>query len=146
MNRWTLPAIAGAMALIGSTAVFAVDQTQYEALKAGKKACAWCDLSGASFTNAKLAGADLSGANLTGADLRGADLRNVDFSGADLTGVDVSGADLSGAILFGADIDQVDLSTAVLTDTKLERANCDWATKLPAGSALACVGVTIERK
>jgi uncharacterized protein YjbI with pentapeptide repeats len=146
MKRWTLLTAAGLIACAASTAAPAADQTQYQALKDGGKACAWCDLSGAKLAKFKLSGVDLSGANLTGADLRSADLRNVDFSGADLTGVDVNGADLSGANLTGADIDQVDLSEAVLKGTKLERANCDWATKLPAGSNLSCVGVTIERK
>jgi uncharacterized protein YjbI with pentapeptide repeats len=146
MNRWTLLTVAGLIACAGSAAAFAADQTQYQALKAGKKACAWCDLSGAKLAKLKLAGVDLSGANLTDADLSGADLRNVDFSGADLTGVNVSGADLSGANLAGADIDQVDFSKAVLKGAKLETANCDWATKLPTDSDLACVGVTIESR
>ena len=58
----------------------------------------------------------------------------------------LAGPDSSGANLAGADLDQVDLSRAVLVGTKLERANCDWATKLPEGSELSCVGVTIARK
>lgn len=146
MNRWKLAIAAGLMACVGSTAALAADQAKFQALKDGAKACEWCDLSGARLSKFKLSGADLSGANLTGADLSGADLRNVDLSGADLTGANVNGADLSNANLAGADIDQVDLSKAVLEGARLETANCDWATKLPAGSRLACVGVTIERK
>ena len=146
MNRWILLTTVGLIACGVSNAALSVDQMKYQALKNGAKACAWCDLTGARLAKFKLSGADLSGANLTGADLSGADLRNVDFSGADLTGANVSGADLSGANLAGADIDQVDLSKAVIKGAKLETANCDWATKLPTESDLACVGVTIARK
>jgi hypothetical protein len=28
----------------------------------------------------------------------------------------------------------------------IEKAYCDWATKLPDDSKMACIGVTIERK
>jgi len=146
MNRLVFLAVAGLVAGVGSTAALAVDQAKFDSLRNGAKACVWCDLSGAKLAKFKLTGVDLSGANLTGADLSGADLRNVNFTGADLTGVSVSGADFSGANLAGADIDQVDFSAAIMKDAMLETANCDWATKLPAGSGLACVGVTIERK
>ena len=46
----------------------------------------------------------------------------------------------------GAELDQVDLSGAVLSDVQLDTAYCDWATKLPAGLDVACVGVSIQRK
>lgn len=146
MRRWILMVATGAIACAGSTAAPALDQTRYVALTTGAKDCAWCDLVGAKLSGSNLSGADLSGADLTGADLSGANLRKVDFSGADLTGVNVDGADFSGANLAGADVDQVDLSKAVLTGARLETAYCDWATKFPAGSGLACVGVTVERK
>lgn len=146
MKRWSLLTAASLIVCAGSTAASAADQTQYQALKAGKKTCAWCDLSGANLAKSKLSGVDLSGANLTGADLSGADLRNVDLSGADLTGARISGANLTGANLSGAELDQLDLSGALLLGANLDKAMCDWATKFPKNSDLSCVGVAIERK
>ena len=146
MKRWTLLTAAGLFAIAGATQAWAFDETQYQAVKNGQGDCPWCDLSGANLANMDFEGVDLSGADLTEADLTGADLTKVDLSGADLTGAVVTGADLSGADFTAADLDQVDLSSAVLVGAKLERANCDWATKLPQDSGLSCVGVTIERQ
>ena len=137
---------ASMIAIIGSSGAFAYDQAQYASIKNGQSNCAWCDLSGANLSNVNFSGADLSGANLTGADMTGAVLTKADLSGADLTGAMVADADLSGSNLAGADLDQVDLSRAVLVDAMLEKAYCDWATKLPDDSEMACVGVAIERK
>jgi len=137
---------ASVVAIFGSAGALAYDQAQYDAVAGGKPDCAWCDLSGADLRNIDFSGADLSGANLTGADISGAILRKADLSGADLTGAVVTGADLSGSSLAGADLDQVDLSGALLGDAVIETAYCDWATKLPGDSKMACIGVTIERK
>lgn len=137
---------AGAISIISASAAEAFDQGQYQSLKNGQGDCPWCDLSGADLTNVKLSGVDLGGADLTEANLSGAALTEVDLTGADLTGAVLTGADLSGTDLTGADLDQVDLSATVLEGAKLEKAYCDWATRLPAGSGLACIGVTIERK
>lgn len=138
---------ASVIALIGTTgSAFAYNQAHYASVKGGQSDCAWCDLSGADLRNVDFSGADLSGANLTGADISGAVFTRADLSGADLTGAVVTGADFSGSSLVGADLDQVDLSGAILAGTILEKAYCDWATKLPDDSQLACVGVTIERK
>ena len=138
---------ASVIAIIGSTGgAFAYDQAQYASVKDGQSDCAWCDLSGANLKNVNFSGADLSGANLTGADISGAVLTKTDLSGADLTGAVVTGADFSGGTLAGADLDQVDLSGAILSGTVLEKAYCDWDTKLPDNLQLACVVDTIERK
>jgi hypothetical protein len=61
---------------------------------------------GASFVNARLAGADLSNATLPGADFMGADLSGADghnavFSGGNFTAANLRGAKLSGASLDG---------------------------------------------
>ena len=146
MKRWNSLIAASLITFAGTTGALALDPAQYQAVLNGQSDCTWCDLSGARLANIKLAGANLSGADLTGADLSGADLRNANLNGTDLTAATLAGADLSGADLAGADLDQVDLSRAVLVGTRLERANCDWATKLPEGSELSCVGVTIARK
>ena len=137
---------ASVVAIFGSAGALAYDQTQYDAVASGKSDCAWCDLSGADLRNIDFSGADLSGANLTGADISGAILRKADLSGADLTGAVVVDADLSDSSLAGADLDQVDLSSALLSGAIIEKAYCDWATKLPDDSNMACIGVTIERK
>ncbi|MDH3265116.1 MAG: pentapeptide repeat-containing protein [Paracoccaceae bacterium] len=146
MKRWTLITAASLFAFAAAAQAWAFDEAQYQAVKSGQGDCPWCDLSGADLATVKFAGADLSGADLTEADLSGADLTKADLSGADLTGAVLTGADLSGADFTAADLDQVDLSGAVLVGAKLERANCDWATKLPQDSGLSCVGVTIERE
>jgi uncharacterized protein YjbI with pentapeptide repeats len=145
MKRWTLLIAASLIALAGPTAATAFDQAQYAAVKGGSKDCPWCNLSGANLTNVDFSGGDLSGADFTGADLTGARLANVNLTGADLTGANLTGAILSGADFTLADLDQVDVSAAVWKNAKLEKANCDWATKLPEASNLSCLGVTIER-
>jgi uncharacterized protein YjbI with pentapeptide repeats len=137
---------ASVIVIFGSASALAYDQSQYDAVTGGKSDCAWCDLSGADLRDIDFSGADLSGANLTGADISGAILRKADLSGADLTGAVVAGADLSDSSLAGADLDQVDLSGALLSGAVIEKAYCDWATKLPDDSEMACIGVTIERK
>jgi uncharacterized protein YjbI with pentapeptide repeats len=137
---------AGFICAIATSTAPAFDQAHYQSVKQGQGDCPWCDLSGADLANLKLSGADLGGADLTEADLTGAVLTKVDLSGADLTGAVLTGADLSGAVLTGADLDQVDLSGAVLEGAILEKAYCDWGTKLPEGLGLACVGVAIERQ
>jgi uncharacterized protein YjbI with pentapeptide repeats len=129
---------------IGTASAF--DQAHFEAVKDGKKDCPWCDLSGADFTGIEMSGVDLSGANLTDANLSKAAFTNVDLSGADLTGVNVEGTKFTDSNLKGADLDQVDLTASVLVRTKLETAYCDWATKLPESTGLACEGVAIQRK
>jgi len=146
MKQITLVFAASLIAMSYVTGASAFDAAKLEAVKAGARTCAWCDLSGADLSNLKLGGVDLSGANLTNANLGGASLRGVDLAGADLTGADVRGADFSHANLVGADLDQVNLSVAVITGAKIEKAYCDWATKLPSDSPLACVGVTIEHR
>jgi uncharacterized protein YjbI with pentapeptide repeats len=146
MKRLNVFIAASLIIAAGATGALAFDPAQVQAVKNGQESCPWCKLSGANLANVKLSGGDLSGADLTEADLTGAELKKVDFSGADLTGAVLTGADLSGSDFTAADLDQVDLSSAVIVGAKLESANCDWATKLPAGSDLSCVGVTIERK
>ena len=91
MKRWNWLIAAGLITFAAATEAQAFDQTQYQAVKNGDKACPWCNLSAANLANANLAGADL-----TGADLTGADLTKVDLTGADLTG-----AVLAGAVLLG---------------------------------------------
>ncbi len=146
MKHWSMLFAAGLIAITGSTAAQAFEQSKVQAVKDGQKSCLWCDLNGADFTKISLSGTDLSGADLTGANLTGVKFRNVDLTGADLTGAILRNADLTGTNLKGADLDQVDLSTAILVDAKLETANCDWATKFPRGSGLTCAGVTVMRK
>jgi uncharacterized protein YjbI with pentapeptide repeats len=77
------------------------------------------DLIGARLRKADLRGANLRGAYLIAADLRGADLRAADLIGADLRDADLSGADLTGCIF--------------LTQSQLEAAKGDDATRLPSG-------------
>ncbi len=146
MKIYHLLMVAGLVSVVSTSAVKAFDQGQYQSVKQSQSDCPWCDLSGADLTNVKLSGTDLGGADLTEADLSGAVLTEVDLTGADLTGAVLTGANLKGTDLTGADLDQVDLSATVLEGAKLEKAYCDWATRLPTGSGLACVGVTIERK
>ena len=146
MKRQTLLIAAGLMVLTGMTEANAFDNAKYQAVKAGKQDCPFCDLSGADFTGVKITGVDLSGANLTDANLSGAAFTKVDLSGADLTAVTVKGTDFSDSNLKGADLDQVDLTKAVLVGTKLESAYCDWATKLPEITGMVCEGVAIQRK
>jgi uncharacterized protein YjbI with pentapeptide repeats len=143
MKRWNLLIAASLIAVSAATAASAFDPAQVQAVKSGQGDCPWCKLSGADLANVKLTGVDLSGADLTAADLTHAKITKVDLTGADLTGAVLKGADLSGTDLRGADLDQVDLSDVILVGTKLETANCDWATKLPEDSGLSCVGVTI---
>jgi uncharacterized protein YjbI with pentapeptide repeats len=145
MKRWNLLIATSLVAGLTATAAPAFEPTQVQAVKDGQGNCPWCNLSGADLANVRLTGVDLSGADLTEADLTDAKITKVDLTGADLTGAVLKGADLSGTNLMGADLDQVDLSDAVLVGTKLETANCDWATKLPEGLGLSCVGVTIVR-
>jgi len=137
---------ASIIAIIASTGALAYDQAHYASVKAGHSDCAWCDLSGADLRNVDFSGADLTGTNFTDADISGAVLSKADLSGADLTGAVVVGADLSESNLEGAELDQVDLSGANLAGAVLERAYCDWGTKLPDDSPLACEGVTLKRK
>ena len=82
------------------------------------------------------AGADLVGADLTGADLRGASLRGAQLIGADLTAAELDHADLTGADLRGATIAGADLGRALfLTQSQVDSARGDGATRLPAGVA-----------
>jgi hypothetical protein len=77
---------------------------------------------GQDLIGAKLSGADLSGANLRAAQAIGADLRRADLRGADVLGTDFRAADLRGADLTGS---------IFLTQSQLDAANGDGATKLP---------------
>ena len=146
MKRQTLLIAAGLMVITGMTKANAFDNAKYQAVKAGKQACPWCDLSGADFTGVKITGVDLSGANLTDANLSKAAFTKVDLSGADLTSAVLDGTDFSNTNLKGADLDQVDLSGAILVGANIETAYCDWATKLPANTDMVCEGVAIQRK
>jgi hypothetical protein len=74
-------------------------------------------LFGAQLARADLRGANLRGALLIAADLIGADLRHADLIGADLRDANLSGADLRHALF--------------LTDSQLESARGDAATRLP---------------
>lgn len=78
---------------------------------------------------ADLAGADLRAVDLRGASLRGALLIGADLRGADLTLADVTGADLRGALLAGTDLRRA----LFLTQSQLDAATGDGATRLPAG-------------
>ncbi len=89
---------------------------------------AGASLAGADLRGADLTGKDLSRADLTGACLRGASLLGVDLGGADLRMADLTGADLRGADLRGADLS----ATIFVTQSQLEAARGDAATKLPA--------------
>ncbi|MFE0461946.1 pentapeptide repeat-containing protein [Kitasatospora sp. NPDC058965] len=81
-------------------------------------------------------GADLIGAKLRGAELRGADLRGAYLIAADLTGADLRDADLIGADLRDARLAGADLTGAFfLTQTQLNAAKGDGATRLPNGLA-----------
>jgi uncharacterized protein YjbI with pentapeptide repeats len=146
MRLSTLLIATSLIAVAAVTGALAFDKAKYQAIKDGQKACQWCDLSGANLANLNLTGADLVGANLTGAILTNVDFTKADLTGADLTGVDLTGAILKDAKVTGVDLDEVDLTVAKLKGANLEKANCNWATKLPQRSSWICVGVTIERK
>jgi uncharacterized protein YjbI with pentapeptide repeats len=78
-------------------------------------------------------GANLIGARLQGADLRAAGLRGTCLVGANLDAADLRTADLTGADLRGANLRGADLTGALfLTQSQLEAADGDSATKLPA--------------
>lgn len=102
----------------------AVNQQDLEQLKAAG-VCPRCDLSGADFSQANLAGvslrdANLKGANLTQANLQGADLTGADLSGAVLNNTNLSGASLTGALMKSASLENADLSFASLMGANLE--------------------------
>ena len=145
MKRLNTLIAASLFTVAGASGSQAFNQTQYAAVKGGQNICQWCDLSGATLKNMNFTDADLTGADFTGADLTNVDFTNADLTGADLTGAVMAGAVLTGTKFLGADLDQVDLTGVVFTGARLEHANCDWATKFPAGSGLSCVGITIER-
>lgn len=143
MRHLALPVAASMFLLGAATTALAFDPAKYEAVKAGKQDCPFCDLSGADFTGVKISGVDLSGANLTDANLSKATFTKVDLSGADLTAANVQGTDFTDTNLKGADLDQVDLTGAVLIGTTIETAYCDWATKVPESTGMMCEGVAI---
>lgn len=79
-------------------------------------------------------GADLVGVALHDKDLRGADLRSSYLIGSDLRRSDLRGADVLGADFRDADVSGADLSEALyLSQTQINAANGDSATRLPAG-------------
>ncbi|KQV07806.1 pentapeptide repeat-containing protein [Leifsonia sp. Root112D2] len=79
-------------------------------------------------------GADLMGAALAGQDLRGANLRGAYLIAADLRGANLGAVDLIGADMRDADVRGADLSAALfLTQTQVNAANGDAATRLPTG-------------
>ena len=81
----------------------------------------------AEYAGADLVEAELRQADLSGANLRGACLIKADLSGADLRLADVTGADFRDADLSGADLTE----SLFLTQSQLDAANGDAATKLP---------------
>jgi uncharacterized protein YjbI with pentapeptide repeats len=104
------------------------------------------DLSGADFSQAKLAGSDLSGANLFQTNLSLADLRKADLSGADLTYADLSNAKLqeatlSKAKLMGANLVAANLSRAVAIEANLNQA--DLGDAIAAGADLSRVDLSM---
>lgn len=78
------------------------------------------DMTGATFTYARMEGASLVGATLSAASLLFAQMQGVDLSGADL-----SNATLSETQLQGANLKEVTLTHAVLRGTGLYRAFID---------------------
>jgi uncharacterized protein YjbI with pentapeptide repeats len=150
MTRWNLTIaivlLSAAGVPVGTGDSLAFDDADYRSVAVEGTDCLWCDLSEADLAEADLTGVDLTGSDLTGADLSRAALRNTDLSGADLTDAVLVNTDFTNANLAGADLNQVDLSRAVLVGAKLEGAYCDWATKLPDGTGLACEGVTLAHK
>jgi uncharacterized protein YjbI with pentapeptide repeats len=87
------------------------------------------DLHRADLHDAVLEWADLHRADLHEADLHGAVLREADLHQADLHGADLHEADLEHADLRGADLTRV----KGLTQTQLDTALGDTATRLPSG-------------
>lgn len=146
MKRWTMLIGASLITLAGVTEARAFDPAQYQAVKSGQTDCPMCDLSGANLTNANLTGVDLWAADFTDADLAKADLTNANLAGALLMRANLKGAILTGANFTGARLDQTDLTGAILTGANLEKAWCNYGTKLPAGSGWSCGGVIMQRE
>ncbi len=136
MKRWTMLIGASLITLAGVTEARAFDPAQYQAVKSGQTDCPMCDLSGANLTDVDFTDADLAKADLTNANLAGAELMRADLKGAILTGANFTGARL----------DQVDLTGAILTGANLEKAWCNYSTKLPAGSGWSCGGAIMQRE
>ena len=82
-----------------------------------------CNLQGADFTNADLAGLDLSGANLQKAVFDGANLAGTNLSGSNMQSDSFVGADLTGANLSGANLQKSDFTNAILVGANLQGAN-----------------------
>jgi Pentapeptide repeats (8 copies) len=90
-------------------------------------------LARANLLGVNLVGADLSGANLVVANLAEANLLGAILNGAKLNGAKLNGADLSGAYLNGAKLYGADLSGALVTQSQLDKACGNPATKVPPG-------------
>ncbi|MBV9570633.1 MAG: pentapeptide repeat-containing protein [Alphaproteobacteria bacterium] len=120
------------------------DRVAVDSIKAGKRDCPNCDLSGADLTNQCVKTGNLQGATFDGAklvlmcmsyaDFRGASFRNTDLAGANLAHAKVDDADFTGADLSIASIKGTDMSRARgLTQKQLDRACADSETRVPAG-------------
>jgi uncharacterized protein YjbI with pentapeptide repeats len=118
-SRVSLGLALAASLSVGYRGLSAQDQQPQDAQAAAmarlleSKACAGCDLAGATFdkdanlkgldlAGAKLAGASFYRTNLTGSNFSDADLSKTNFSMADLTNVNFGNANLDGANFAGA--------------------------------------------
>jgi len=115
-------------AILSGAILSGVDLSQFDLSRARLSGA---DLSETNLSGANLNGADLSEANLSRADLSEASLRKAKLSRAILSGAILSGVDLSGAILSGVDLVGFDLSQSML-----DTACGDEATKLGDGLAI----------
>jgi uncharacterized protein YjbI with pentapeptide repeats len=138
---------------------FAQNQAQIDAVFAGRKSCAGCNLFQAPFVNLELSGRNFAGSRLRQSDLSLATADRTNFGGADLsiavlygvraTGANFNRANLERAILVGgyfngsnfsranlngANLSGAELSNARgLTQNQLNNACGDEATILPRG-------------
>lgn len=158
-------ALLGVLAALTAGPALAQNAGQIARVQAGAS-CPRCNLFQADLSNRTLKGLNLSGSRLRQADLSlavmnrtsfaGADLRDVNafggvfssasFAGANLTnatfvGAYLQGARFTGANLGGANFSGAEMDRAVgLTQTQLNRACGDAATRLPAGLRVPACG------
>ncbi len=113
-------------------------------IRDGNHGCPHCTLAGADLSNQCLQGSDFEGADfdnaklvltcLSHANLKQASFRQADLSGANLFDTRLDGADFTGAVLSSTSLKGARMANAKgLTQTQLDQACGDGATKLPAG-------------